>query len=296
MKKIALLLALPLTMWGLFAVITHADNALDPSLMSYADVVPLDPAYEALASYTANGVFIPRDDEGVYFADLDNAVMKDEAAQFLCRVMGFSVVDCTVEKVVDLGILKSVPESVPLDNATSAVILGKAFGVKTGSGTGDNWALAPWIVAKGTGAFANRKSGNVTTWRDMLIATKIFEDNFGLQTVEQRMVFLETKLMEIRDGFLNPEADLFELEQLIWNNIMKAEEIEMNNRLAAIKYLNLSFVHMLELRKNTAKAERQKEIRLKYANTFLDLADAALPEVKPFTDDLRKIAGELLIQ
>ena len=250
----------------------------------FPDVTPNDSAYKAVVKYTQQGIFNGIDGR----AELNNVITKEHATYFLLKVMGEK--EPNMDKVIEKGLLSSAPDPEQLlDHATWIKVLSNAFSVPIGNPVeGQPWYVAPFVIAQGIGAVKSEKPFDFASRRFVLETTEIYERVFGAKKASTLMDEQELRLMKIRDGLINPESTNDEIEELIWTNIVTAEEVPNNARIEAIKQLNLACLILLDLRKDpdvTKKSNRQMHISF-----FLKRAVNALPDVEPFTQDLAKIA------
>ena len=249
----------------------------------FPDVTPNDSAYKAVVKYTQQGIFSGIDGR----AELNDVISKEHAAYFLVKVLGDK--EPNMDKVLEKGLLSSAPDPTHLlDHATWIKMLSNAFNVPIGNPVeGQPWYVAPFVIAQGIGAVKSEKPFDFASRRFVLETAEIYERVFGAKKASTLMDEQELRLMKIRDGLINPESTNNEIEELIWSNIVTAEEIPHNARIEAIKNLNLACLILLDLRKDpdiTKKSNRQMRISF-----FLKRAVNALPDVEPFTQDLAKI-------
>lgn len=249
----------------------------------FPDVTPNDSAYKAVVKYTQQGIFNGINGK----AELNNVITKEHASYFLLKVLGENIP--TMDMVLEKDLLSTAPPPDQLvDHASWIKMLSNAFNVPIGNPVeGQPWYVAPLVIAQGIGAIKSEKPFDYASRRFVLETAEIYERVFGTKKASTLMDEQELRLMKIRDMLINPESTNDEIEELIWTNILTAEEVPHNTRIEAIKYLNLTSLVLLDLRKDpnvTKKASRQMRI-----DFFLERAINALPNVEPFTQDLAKI-------
>ena len=122
----------------------------------------------------------------------------------------------------------------------------------------------------------------------MLKTAYLYENIFATKTAAELMSQQETRMMKIRDLLLDPKADNDLTEDLIWTNLIESEDVPSNKRITAIRYLDMTLLTLLDMKKNPDNSKKIK--RIKRVAFYVDLAVNSLPEVKPFADDLIKIS------
>lgn len=250
----------------------------------FPDVTPNDSAYKAVVKYTQQGIF-----NGINGnAELNNVITKEHASYFLLKVLGEK--EPNLDKVLERGLLSSIPEPAQLvDHATWIKMLSNAFNVPIGNHVeGQPWYVAPFVIAQGIGAVKSEKPFDYASRRFVLETAEVYERVFGAKKASTLMDEQELRLMKIRDALINPESTNDEIEELIWTNILTAEEVPHNARIESIKYLNLASLVLLDFRRDPDVSKKtSRQLRVQF---FLKRAVNALPDVEPFTQDLRKIA------
>ncbi len=249
----------------------------------FRDVEVNDPAYKAVVKYTQTGIFKGINGE----AKLNDFITKEHATLFLMKVMGTK--NPNIYDAVNKGLLSNVPPSDQLlDHASWIKILSNAFQVPIGNEvTGQPWFVAPYVIAQGISAVRDEKPFDPASRRFVLRTTELYERIFGTKNADKTMNEQELRLMKMRDMLIDPQKSSDEIEELLWKNILSAEDVPENPRIQSIKHLNMAVLILLEMRKDPN--ENKKFERQKRAAFFLDHATNALPDVAPFAEDLRKI-------
>lgn len=260
--------------------------------IEFIDITPLDPGFEAVMKYAQEGKFSGRVTENGRVAELDNVISKKNAGIALCKFLGYS--GCSPDKAVELGIYKTVPELVegkdPLLTVADWVsMLAKAHNVDSGTATVPSmWYLGSFLVCKSVKCIPDGVSPmDVITRRNMVNAAFIYEQTFAVQTAEQMMIDMESRLMLMRDTLVDPAVSVDSIRADAWSNIVKGYDIPYNGRLEAIQYLNNAILVIVDMRMNIGDEAKNKQ----YVQFFIEKAVYALEEVAPFASDLLKIAG-----
>jgi hypothetical protein len=255
----------------------------------FTDLTPQDPMWESVVEYSNRGIFegIPTTD-GKKLAKPNDVILKKHAAVFLAKVLGVS--NPTMEDIVAMKLLSAPPKDDEiLNHATWIKMCSTAFKVPVGeSPSPETWFVAPFIIAQSIGAVKDEKPFDFATRRFALKTAFLYEQVFGVKNSDEIMNNQEKNLMKIRDKLIDINSEDEEIEDLIWENIFKAEEVPANARIQAIKHLNMASLVLLELRKNTETTK--KTIFKKRVKFFCDKATEAFPDVEPFSLDLEKIS------
>ncbi len=262
-----------------FFVISTSFAAQEVSLPK--DVVPQDPAYEAIVDFITEGIFTGIGGE----ARLDDVISKQHAALFLAKVRG--VKNPTFIDVSSLGILKTEPKPDELLNyATWTKMLCNGFNVPNcESKDPAGWFVPGIVIATSINALDDVKPFDFVSRRDIFRMSHIYRSVFLSKTMDEMMDEEELNLMHLRDMMLDVNVSHEEIEALLWDNILKAEKIEENDRIRSIKYLNMALLVLLQKRQQPENTLLQAR-----AVFFLDKAVEALPDVEGFATDLRKIS------
>lgn len=247
------------------------------------DVVPQDPAYEALVDFISEGIFTGVNGE----ANLDDVISKPHAALFLAKVLG--VQNPTFTNVADLNILKVEPKADELLNyATWAKMLCNGFKVPNcDSPDPDGWFVPGMVIATSINAIEDVKPFDFVSRRDVFRMAHMYRNVFLSKTVDEMMDEQEINLMRLRDMMLDVNVSDTDIETLLWNNIMDAETIADNVRVRSIKHLNMALLVLFQQRQQPTNSLLQGR-----AIFFLKKAVEVLPDVAGFAGDLQKIAEQ----
>ena len=258
--------------------------------LPFSDISPSDSAYKAVVKYSGQGIFHGIDGE----ARLDDVISKEHAALFLLKVLGEE--NPNMQVAVDRGLLSTVPLSGELlDHATWIKILSNAFRVPVNQlgqpAEEQSWFVAPYAVAQSIMAVKDEKPFDLASRRFFLRTTELYERIFLARTSDEILDEIldeqERRLMKIRDMLIDSRATNNDIEDLIWQNILMAEDMPENPRLLAIKNLNMVSLILWQFRSNPDP--RKVEARQKRVEFFVEQANKALPAVEPFSGDLLKI-------
>jgi hypothetical protein len=277
---------------SVFPLLLNAQELPQVESISFGDVTPLDPGFEAVMNYAQAGKFSGTMVGDKRMAQLDNVITKKNAIVALCKFLGYS--GCTLEKAVEIGIVKEIPQPIngqdPLLTVADWVsMLAKAHGVETGTAASPSlWYLGAFLVCKSVKCVPDgRGPMDLITRRDMVNASYIYEKTFAVQTAEQMMIDMENRLMGMRDKLVEPEFDVNVIRANAWANLVKGYDVPYNGRLEAIQYLNNAILVIVDLRMKIGDEEQNKQ----YVKFFIEKAVYALEDVEPFGTDLLKIAG-----
>ncbi len=247
------------------------------------DITPADPASEAVLELIADGI-LPSGGE----IRPSDVISKEHAAYFLAKVKG--VENPTFEDVKEQKILSTTPDPAELLNyATLTKILCNTFDVPDCEAQDASaWFVPPFVIATGLGAVGpNDKPFDLVSRGDVFRMSVLYRKIFGAKKIDKIMDECEITLMRLRDMMLNAEVSDTEIRTLLWDNIMKAADIEQNARVDAIKHLNTVFLILLQKR-----SEPQNSLLQGRAEFFIKKAVEVLPGVAEFTKDLQKIAEQ----
>ena len=248
------------------------------------DITPNDPGYNATMKYYQKWAYEWIDWE----AKLDDVIWKTDAALFLAKVLWAT--DPTPEDVAKLWILSAAPDTNdPINHATWIKMLSNAFKVPLWNTTENQpWFIAPYVVAQSITAINDEKPFDLASRRFVLTSTELYENIFATKTAVELMSQQEARLMQIRDMLLDPNADSDLIDDLLWTNIVEAEQVPPNKRINAIKNLNMALFALFDLKLH---ANSPKKIRIQNrVKFFVGNAVAYLPDVEPFSEDLIKIS------
>jgi len=255
----------------------------------FSDITENDPDLSAIIKFTQNGTFegIPGPD-GTKLAALDNNISKINAALFLCKIFG--VQEPTIENIIELKIFASPPkDDTMLDYATWSKMLSNIFQIPVVHDPNpENWYFGSYLKAQSIGAIniETQKPKDLVSRRFMLRMTDIYLKEF----IDKKMDEQEKILIKIRDDLINAEISNNEIQNSVLENIIQAESIPQipgNNRLFAIKNLNIAVLPILKIRENPEGANITKN--QERAQFFLKKSVSNLDIIKPFAGDLEKI-------
>lgn len=295
MKKLPTIVSSFICFLLLFQLASFLVVAQEPPTIEtfvFSDITPRDPGYEAVMHYAELGAFSGVSVEGLRMAQLDNVIKKKNAIIALCKFQGYS--GCTLEKAVELGIVKEIPQPINgkdpiLTVADWVTMLAKVNNVETGTAASPSlYYLGAFLVCKSVKCIPDGVGPmDIITRRDMVKSAFTYKNTFAVQTAEQMMIDMENRLMVMRDKLVDPEADINVIRVDAWANLVKGYDIPYNGRLEAIQYLNNAIMVIIDLRMNIGDESKNKQ----YVQFFVEKAVYALEDVGPFATDLLAIAG-----
>ena len=241
-----------------------------------------DENMKPVLEFASRGIFTGIDGK----AALDQNILKTHSAIFLQKVLGEK--SPTLTGALERGLLSKIPEDETklLSKAEWIVMCARAFKVPLEKIDTKQWYEPAWemaqkitIVKKIDKPFDNADRGFV------IRTAYFFEKVFGIQSAEDKIVKIEKNLMIVRDAFLENKKTNFELEELLWNNLIEIESLPPSNRVTALRDFYSASLVLLEIRKDTD--ENRKNTRKNWAYFFINAGIKKLPGASGFANDLK---------